>query len=861
MSLRPLEMIWDRAAISRQDSDTAFFWHLLFLGEAITKATVAGMIACVQEDRDRHRYRLSRTLVRADGLGDWTSALEDAVKGPASQKLITGAHDLQREITLRGDDGWQSEAVRRIHECLELLGLSPEPLPTKLDLLRFFSLFVQLRNKTRGHGAPMSALVAKAAPLLEASLDLVSNKCGVLHLPWAFLHRNLSGKYRVTKLTPAATAFDYLKGGAPAEVLQDGVYLFVEAPRLVPLVETDSDAADFFFANGNFRGKSFELLSYSSDSRKEGDGTPYMIPATELPASETEGLPGLQAQGQSFGNLPPERPSYVRRPSLEDELRKLLIDDRHPVVTLAGRGGIGKTSVALTVLHELSATDRFFAYIWLSARDIDLFPDGPKVVRPAVLTITDIAQTFAECVAAQPMKNREAERTLAEYLTTSPVGPLLVIVDNFETLRHPADAFQWLDTYIRLPNKILITTRSREFRGDYPVTVGGMEEPEAKELVERTASSLGISALITPEYFAALYDESEGHPYITRVLLGEVARAGRLVKVDRLVASREEMLDALFERTFTGLSPAARHTFLLLSSWRSLVPEVALQAVLFRPGNERINVEAALDELVQTSLVEVIRAEADNSYFYNVPLAAAIFGRRKLQAAAVKPAVEADLELLRHFGVTDAVNVQRGLAPRVEKVFRYYAHRLQDNPGAFADARPMLEFIARRYPAAWQIFARLYQETGRFEEAKESLRRYVETGLDEGQARAVWRDILELCKKTGDTRGAAQAISESSSGRNVSLFSLSKNAHELIELLQGSKDAISEDEKHILVKNLLKQLASHRKAASPTDLSRLAWLMLQIEEEKEAIDVVREGLAREPSNSHLRKLASRLMIR
>jgi ABC-type uncharacterized transport system YnjBCD ATPase subunit len=75
---------------------------------------------------------------------------------------------------------------------------------------------------------------------------------------------------------------------------------------------------------------------------------------------------------------------------LERELYQTLVNDRHPVITLVGRGGIGKTSLALTVLHKLTQEEKFIGIVWFSARDIDLLPQGPKIVRPDVLTTADI---------------------------------------------------------------------------------------------------------------------------------------------------------------------------------------------------------------------------------------------------------------------------------------------------------------------------------------------------------------------------------------------------------------------------------------------------------------------------------------
>lgn len=45
---------------------------------------------------------------------------------------------------------------------------------------------------------------------------------------------------------------------------------------------------------------------------------------------------------------------------------------------------------------------------------------------------------------------------------------------------------------IRLPNKVVITTRFRDFKGDYPVEIVGMTEKESFSLINRHAKILGI---------------------------------------------------------------------------------------------------------------------------------------------------------------------------------------------------------------------------------------------------------------------------------------------------------------------------------------------------------------------------------
>lgn len=93
-----------RVQLTRNDcDDTTLFLELLYLGEITLKLMVAGMVAAVDDDRDRHRYRLEHGLVRASGVGDWASALDDLLTGPAAATLAPSARSLSGELTKNHD--------------------------------------------------------------------------------------------------------------------------------------------------------------------------------------------------------------------------------------------------------------------------------------------------------------------------------------------------------------------------------------------------------------------------------------------------------------------------------------------------------------------------------------------------------------------------------------------------------------------------------------------------------------------------------------------------------------------------------------------------------------------------------------
>ena len=282
------------------------------------------------------------------------------------------------------------------------------------------------------------------------------------------------------------------------------------------------------------------------------------------------------------------------------------------MVTLQGRGGIGKTSLALRVIDEACSEEMFDLILWFSARDIDLHDTGAVLVQPDVVTLDDLAANASQLLAdvgtsvgAKP----SASDWLAQILADEGSGSILWVLDNFETLNNPLEVFAHFDAYIRSPHKVLITTRHREFRGDYPITVSGMRQNEFEKLVGQESIRLGLS--LPADDVQMLFVESRGHPYVAKIMLGEMkVRPGS--KPRHVLEKRDDVLDALFERTFARLSNDARHAFLLLSTWRSLVPVLALDVVMNgqRPG-EAVDTEEAVDELEALSLVQVVRSEAN----------------------------------------------------------------------------------------------------------------------------------------------------------------------------------------------------------------------------------------------------------
>ncbi|MEV6601978.1 NB-ARC domain-containing protein [Actinoplanes sp. NPDC051346] len=855
----PAKRMLERLAVAREDSDGTYFFELMYLGEMLVKVLVIELLAGMVDDREHHRYALEYRIVRADGIGEWANVLDEAVSGTASQHLTRLVQDSQRALTANfgpEDAGWQRATVDSLQRaCLEIDSKADDVNGRRVNLRMWVRNFVWLRNRTRGHGATKADRLSAACVELQKSVALLLSNAPAFQRSWAYLKRNLSGKYRVSGFGGDQEFFAYLKKERD-QSLPDGAYVFIGDPRLTSLLFSDPDLTDFFLPNGNFRNQLFESLSYITDERQDRDGSSHILPVEALPPSETAAAPDLDVVGSIFSNMPPRRYGYVKRAALEAELQARLTDDRHPVVTLQGRGGIGKTSLALEVLHQMSGIDSIFAIVWFSARDIDLLADGPRVVRADVLSVEDIARDFSAMMRpGEKFKSKEALSYLTDCLSgTSMDGPFVFVVDNFETIRGQAELYAFLSNAVRLPNKVLITTRTRDFKADYPIEVRGMAREEFADLISETAIRLGISSLLDESYRDDLFEESGGHPYIAKVMLGEVANAGKKISVKRVVASKDAMLDALFERSYAALAPVSQRIFLTLCSWRSLVPRIGLEAVLLRPANEKMEFERGLAELEQSSLVENISDETDGGEFLSVPLAAALFGKRKLVTSPLKIAVDADLELIKGFGAMTSTDLSQGLGRRMERLARAIAERAEKGDDLTQEIA-VIEYIASEYPPAWLTLAELQKEyMGSVSDAIDSVNRYLESRPDDQDA---WRRVIALHRTNSDSLAEMHARLQLAELATSPLDELSTAAARLNGLLSRKEISLDADEKHLAVRRLRALLEARSDEADATDLSRLAWLCMYDHDAAAANKWVSAGLALEPENVYCLKLKRR----
>ena len=856
----PLKLMLIRAKDSKQESDTAYFYDLMIIGEMVTKFTTLFLVANIEDDVERTRYRYEYRLVRADGIGEYADIITDISIGSAANYLPRCVRDVEIvELNSKLNEGsWQLEATSNLNKCLDTLGIVGNALSKKSSLKIWYSNFSILRNKTKGHGSITPTQCSNVIETLEDALFPIIENFSAFKRNWSYLHQNMNGKYRLSCFANKTPEFDYLKSSREYK-FQSGVYFYTDSPRFVALFKSNAELTKFLIVNGNFGGNNqFEVHDYYQNLNEKCDGSAYLEPPQRLPDSITGGSK-LSIVGESFTNLPMGQKEYIQRKELEDELRRVLLDEnRYPIVTLKGRGGIGKTSLALYVISDIlqNNPERFDIVIWFSARDIDLTPDGPKQVQAVVINQQDISMEYFKQIGDERKSKKDVVADFSKELTDNSIGKALYVFDNFETLSYPVEIYEWLNIYVRNPNKILITSRlNRNFKADYPVDVRGMTEDQCRELIDSTAKKLGITDLLSDAYIANLIEESDGHPYVLKIILSEVSKNGKATEVKRIVAGKDKVLDALFKRTYATLSIAAKRVFLTLSSWHSVIPYIALESVIMRSENENLDFDATIDELEKSSLIEIVERKDD--LFISVPLAAAIYGSQELDVSPMKIQIMSDRLLLMEFGAGNARG-KATLEAHITKKVKALKDRIKSYDD-FAHELPSMEYLSSKYPPIWNDIAFFYNKFGVVEKEKECYRELLKVEREQQKRLDLWIRLRDLCCNNHDWEGESSALLEIV---NMSCVPYDEISYAAYRVNKYYSDNFANDDlsKNYLIKTIIRKMEGRIKEANAVDCSRLAWLFLNMQDEPSALKYARMGLDIDSDNQHCRKLVNKLSM-
>lgn len=826
-------------------------------------------ISLLAADDASRAIRLGREVASASGIGTWESALAQATER-LDQSPTPGVREFARGISERKREVEHAEAsiVRaaiEIRQVIEMLGERTFPAVDRRrhSLRDVFSDTVFIRNRTRGHGAHLPEFFDKATPHFVAAFEHIANSLPATATWWTATTDGTVIELSGDKPSRQKTLFPRAEI-APGQSIVTVVDL---RTPLAPLghVTVEGEQITVAFANGRWNASSAacEFLDYASGNVDQKHIQAYADPRLDLPASETSASPTLTWQAACAHNLPPAPSDYVSRPELEGRLRELVTDPRHRIITLHGGGGMGKTALTLHVLRALIEQGKDFGFdlvLWFSARDIDLLTHGPQPRQRDIADLEAMAVEFTRLIGESfPSAELCRQRFQSAIRATAPGEPrYLLILDNLETFDSIVQIQHFLDRYVTLPSKVILTSRHDDFQGDLRLPVGGLTKDQASTLLVREARRLYCEPRMTAQVQERLFTTTGGRAYALKLAAAQIAKDTPVDDIVRATLGREDILAALFDRSFELLSPDGAFLFLLLGFLRKRTSELAIRATFSGTRKDYDEARAALTR------VALLNQEADD---LGVAL---MLPEMALQYAARRLKSHPDSIEVRHIGE----NVKEWATPVAgQSASEAFLDRLaqaldraQHNSQAHNQLLDIMEAAGEQDPSLLPSIAGHCVRLGiEFDRTEGAFRRAIEEASPNDAA--IWRQWAEYARAQVDTENEVlrriRAVEIDGSREQE----CSEVAYLLSSFLRDHKDDYPITRRAFLFRSVRNALERHRELGklNATDLSRLGWLYLNEvhggspdpDLTTRAYECARDGLEMDPGNRHCQSLEGR----
>jgi predicted ATPase/class 3 adenylate cyclase len=325
-------------------------------------------------------------------------------------------------------------------------------------------------------------------------------------------------------------------------------------------------------------------------------------------------------------NLPPATTRLVGREGALELVRRALVDGGERLLTLTGRGGAGKTSVALAAAAAL----------------LDDHPGGVWLV--ALAGVVESADAFMRAVASAI----GAEGNAAESVQSAVVdrlrsrGPVLLVIDNFEhVLAAAKDAARLLEALPEL--RILATSQvPLHLTFERCLPLDGLDDAAALALIELTTERSGVALADGRDALLDVVRLLDGLPLALELAAARLDVLSPVELRDRLAASpallrdrsadrpeRQRSLRATVEWTLDALGDEPRALFVRMGAFAGPVELREIEAVA---GGDGLDVLDGLEELLDIALVRRVE-RGDERLRFGLPEALRQIAAEQLDSA------------------------------------------------------------------------------------------------------------------------------------------------------------------------------------------------------------------------------------
>jgi tetratricopeptide (TPR) repeat protein len=331
-------------------------------------------------------------------------------------------------------------------------------------------------------------------------------------------------------------------------------------------------------------------------------------------------------KAEAFHNLPP-RNEFVGRKDEIEKVHQALLSRPH-IISIDGIGGVGKTALALEIAHEClnaskgdnvqNRTATFKGFVWITSKDHVLILDG---------LLDEVAQTLNHIVVMK-QQLKEKRNSIIQLLQNT---PSLLILDNYETITD-STIYDFL-LEIPEPSKVLITTRIQKIGQTSAISLKGLPDLDALELIRSHGKNLDLEEITraSDTMLMRLCKSTEGHPLATKWALGQIKQKGQSLSttLEFLENAHGNIFDQIFLNSWELLSQDARRVLRIMPIFTTDALKQSIEVASRLFGQD---FDIATGQLTEMSLVNSIQTQNTSNTRYSIHPLTRAFAFSKLES-------------------------------------------------------------------------------------------------------------------------------------------------------------------------------------------------------------------------------------
>ena len=305
----------------------------------------------------------------------------------------------------------------------------------------------------------------------------------------------------------------------------------------------------------------------------------------------------LYIQNSIENNLPLvdyDDTGFIGREEKKNDIKRKLYG-RYPIITIIGDGGIGKTSIALSLVSDLIDQDDFpfEKVLWASLKTKSLVDGEFKSIKNSV-------KSFDECIKKNQILGREKVNAIDDLLFYMGAFKTLLILDNLETIN--TNDVRKLFEEIPEGSKILITSRIGIGEFETRVSLDPFNTNESRVYFRRLADAYDVNVLRNiSDHNVDAYTEKLYHSPLC--IKWFIINVGKGNNPDFVIENQKDIIEYCLSNVFDKLTDPAKEVLTLMMVKQK---EFAMAEIVYIYDKDYESAATAVNELCACNFLEQI---------------------------------------------------------------------------------------------------------------------------------------------------------------------------------------------------------------------------------------------------------------